>query len=86
MNAWICAPRTTDHDLESVSAMKRKVNAWICAPQATDHDPAHVILNKICNICNVCNFMRIFNVLGINNSRNICNCLFFTDFIGFRID
>ena len=65
MNAWICAPRTTDHDLESVSAMKTKVNAWICAPQATDHDPAHVILNKICNICNVCNFMRILMFLEL---------------------
>ena len=28
-NAWICAQRATDRDLESSSA-RRKVNAWIC--------------------------------------------------------
>ena len=33
-------------DLESVSAMKKKVNAWIYAPRATDHNPARVILDK----------------------------------------
>ena len=36
-NAWICAQRATDRDLESVF-VKRKVNARICAPQATDRD------------------------------------------------
>ena len=36
-NAWICAQRATDRDLESVSAMK-KVNAWICARHSTDRD------------------------------------------------
>ena len=29
-NAWICAQRATDRDLESVF-VKRKVNAWIYA-------------------------------------------------------
>ena len=36
-NAWICAQRATDRDLESVF-VKRKVNAWICASQTTDRD------------------------------------------------
>ena len=36
-NAWVCAPRATNRDLESVFA-RRKVNAWICACQATDRD------------------------------------------------
>ena len=36
-NAWICAQRATDRDLESVF-VKRKVNAWICARHSTDHD------------------------------------------------
>ena len=33
-NAWICAQRATDRDLESVF----NVNAWICACQTTDRD------------------------------------------------
>ena len=37
VNAWICAQRGTDRDLESVF-VKRKVNARICARQATDRD------------------------------------------------
>ena len=37
VNAWICAQRATDRDLESVF-VKRKVNAWICACQTTDRD------------------------------------------------
>ena len=36
-NAWICAQRATDRDLESVF-VKRKVNAWICAQSTTDRD------------------------------------------------
>ena len=32
-NAWICAQRATDRDLESFFA-----NAWICAQRATDRD------------------------------------------------
>ena len=32
-NAWICAQRATDRDLESLFA-----NAWICAQRATDRD------------------------------------------------
>ena len=38
-NAWICACRATDCDLESVF-VRRRVNAWICARRATDRDPA----------------------------------------------
>ena len=53
--------QTTDRDLESVSAMKRKMNAWICAPRKTDHDPANAIFNKICNNCNVCNVCNVCN-------------------------
>ena len=34
VNAWICARRATDRDLESVF----NVNAWICACQTTDRD------------------------------------------------
>ena len=34
VNAWICAQRATDRDLESVF----NVNAWICACQTTDRD------------------------------------------------
>ena len=37
MNAWICAQRATDRDLESVF-VERKVNAWICARHSTDRD------------------------------------------------
>ena len=37
MNAWICAPRTTDRDLQSVFP-REKVNAWICACRTTDRD------------------------------------------------
>ena len=44
-NAWTCAPRATDHDLESVSA-RRQVNASICARRATDHEPASVLPDK----------------------------------------
>ena len=36
-NAWICAQRATDRDLESVF-VKRKVNAWIYAHHSTDRD------------------------------------------------
>ena len=34
VNAWKCAQRATDRDLESVF----NVNAWICACQTTDRD------------------------------------------------
>ena len=34
-NAWICAPSTTDRDLESFNE-----NAWKCAPRSTDQDLA----------------------------------------------
>ena len=44
-NAWICAQRATDRDLESVSAMK-KVNAWICACQTTDRDLESVFVKR----------------------------------------
>ena len=52
-NAWICAQRATDRDLESfflrmlgyahsgqptVILRQRKVNAWTCARHSTDHD------------------------------------------------
>ena len=37
VNAWICAQRATDRDLESVF-VKRKVNAWIYARHSTDRD------------------------------------------------
>ena len=36
-NAWICAPRATDRDLESVF-VKRKVNAWTRAQSTTNRD------------------------------------------------
>ena len=36
-NAWICAQRATDRDLESVF-VKRKVNAWIYTRHSTDRD------------------------------------------------
>ena len=58
-NAWLCARRATDRDLESVSATK-KVNAWLNAPRITDGDPASVIVDKIWNICNFRNFMRTY--------------------------
>ena len=41
-NAWICALRATDHDLESVTAWS-KVNAWIRARPATHHNIGSVI-------------------------------------------
>ena len=41
-NAWICAQRVTDRDLESSSA-RRKVNARICAHQSTDRDLESVL-------------------------------------------
>ena len=34
VNAWICAQRATDRDLEGVF----NVNAWICARHSTDRD------------------------------------------------
>ena len=36
-DAWICAPRATDRDLETVSA-SFSVNAWTCARRSTDRD------------------------------------------------
>ena len=40
VNAWICARRATDRDLECVFQRGEKVNAWICAPRSSDHDLA----------------------------------------------
>ena len=40
-NAWICARRTTDRDLES--PRQEKVNSSICARPTTHHDLVSVI-------------------------------------------
>ena len=37
MNAWICAPRATDHDLKSVSE-SFCANAWMCAWREMERD------------------------------------------------
>ena len=47
-NAWICAQRATDRDIESVSA-RRKVNAWICTCQSTDRDLESVLVKRKVN-------------------------------------
>ena len=44
-NAWICAQRATDRDLESVF----NVNAWICACQTTDRDLESVFVKRKVN-------------------------------------
>ena len=63
MNAWICAQRATDRDLESFLRMlgyvhaiqptvilrEFQVNAWICAQRATDRD-----LRVFCECLDMC--------------------------------
>ena len=47
VNSWICAPRSTDRDLQRVFAKRkmlgyvsasRQANAWICASRSSDRD------------------------------------------------
>ena len=44
VNAWICAQRATDRDLQSFF-----VNAWICTFQATDRDLESVFVKRKVN-------------------------------------
>ena len=45
VNAWICAQRATDRDLEGVFF----ANAWICAQRATDRDLESVFVKRKVN-------------------------------------
>ena len=76
VNAWICAQRATDRDLESVFNVNAwicacqttdrdlqsvfNVNAWICAPPTSDHDHANAIFIYNCNDCNALVMSVIF--------------------------